>query len=393
MSKKKRTPGRDCRLRQRLFEAGNTMCPVCLSPFTRPDVVAGTVVTLEHAPPKSLGGRVVCLTCERCNNEASLVDHHAYLSKKARDEWSAGKGAPIVVDLLGYKKKHRFIPQDPRAPYPARKHLMRNGSIQLGPLPSKDSLDANKGISFRIPQRDDYEFVSMVKSAYLMVFSLMGANGYRFARNIGLAPVREQIMSPDQKILKRGFVAECQLELGELTKLGMSVVFLCYQSKPPFWLVPLWNDRAVILSCGAAEPIDELVMQGTDFSIPMSSLAGWVSERFDGSASMAADLREGSDIPGGSLAGTVGGPLPTSQGGWLYVSVFHQGEEFVALPLCPEDDWPLGTDMHVVNMLSDKQAVGKKLDLGKMARTNKGSWGEDLVVTARPPNEDGKRAS
>ena len=111
MPKKKRTPGRDRRLRQRLFAAGNTMCPICLRAFSRADVVAGTEVALEHAPPKSLGGSVTCLTCERCNNEVSLVDHHAYLSKKARDEWSAGKGAPIVVDLFGHKKTYRFIPQ------------------------------------------------------------------------------------------------------------------------------------------------------------------------------------------------------------------------------------------------------------------------------------------
>lgn len=390
MSKRTRTPGRDRRLRQRLFAAGNTMCPICLSEFTRADVVAGTEVTLEHAPPKSLGGSVICLTCERCNNKASLIDQHAFLSKKARDEWSAGQGAPIVVDFFGHKKTHRYIPRDPQAPYPARKHLMRNGTIELGSLPSKDRLDANKGFSFRIPQRDDYEFASMVKSAYLMVFSLMGANGYRFAKNIGFTPVREQIMNPDEKILKGGFVTECKLELGELSKLGMSVVFLCYRSKPPFWIVPLWNDRAVILSCGGAKPIDELVMKGTESSIPMSSLAGWVSKRFDGSASIAVNLRGGSDIPDGSLAGTVGGPFPTSQGGWLYVSVFHQKQEFVALPLCPEDDWPPGQDVHVVDMLSEQQAVGKNLDLGKMARAKKGSWGGDLVVTARPPIDDGE---
>ena len=388
MSKGTRKRGRDRRLRQRLFAAGNTICPICLSTFTRADVVAGTEVTLEHAPPKSLGGSVICLTCASCNNKASLIDQHAFLSKKARDEWSAGHGAPIVVDLFGYKKTHRFIPRDPKASYPARKHLMRNGSIQLGSPPSNNRLDANKGISFRIPQRDDYEFVSMVKSAYLMVFSLMGANGYRFAKNIGLAPVREQIMNPDKKILKGGFIAECQLELEELSQLDMSVVFLCYGSKPPFWLVPVWNDRAVILPCGGTEPIDELVVKGAESSIPMSSLAGWASRRFDGSASISLNVRGGSDLPDDSLAGTVGGPFPTSQGAWLYISVFSQKQEFVALPLCPEAGWPAGQHIHVVDMLSEQQAVGKGLDLGKMARAMRGSWGGDLVLTGGPQNDN-----
>ena len=378
MSRRTRTPGRDRRLRQRFFKAGNRLCPICLSGFAKPDVIAGTKVTLEHAPPKSLGGNAICLTCERCNNKASLIDQHAFLSKKARREWVAGQGAPIVVDMFGHKKMHRYFPKDPRAPYPARKHLMRNGTIELGALPDKDRLDVNKGINFRIPQRDDYEFVSMVKSAYLMVFSLMGANGYRFAKNIGLASVREQIMNPDRKILKGGFVADCQLELGELSGLGKSVVFLC-RSTPPVWIVPLWNDRAVILPCGGAEPVDELVMKGPGFDIPISSLAGWVSGRFDGSASIATSLRGGSEIPDGSLAGTAGGPFLTSQGNWLYVSVFHQKQEFVALPLCPEDDWPPENGIHVVDMLSEQQAVGKNLELAKMARAIGGTWNWDLT--------------
>ena len=54
-------------------------------------------------------------------------------------------------------------------------------------------------MNFRIPQRDDYEFVSMIKSAYLMVFSLLGENGCKFAENIGLQPVRQQIMNPGKR--------------------------------------------------------------------------------------------------------------------------------------------------------------------------------------------------
>ena len=82
-------------------------------------------------------------------------------------------------------------------------------------------------MSFRIPQRDDYEFVSMIKSAYLMVFSLMGANGYKFAENIGLQPVREQIMNPEKKILKGGFVGTMRLDSEDYRKLDRPIVFLC----------------------------------------------------------------------------------------------------------------------------------------------------------------------
>ena len=388
-SRNARAPGRDRRLRQRLFDAGNTMCPICLSEFSRSDVAAGTEVTLEHAPPKALNGAAICLTCKECNNKASLVDQHAFLSKKARDEWSAGRGAPIEVSLFGHTRSYRYIPRDPNAPYPARKHLMRNGTIELGPLPPKERLDPNKGLSFRIPQRDDYEFVSMVKSAYLMVFSLMGVNGYKFARNVGLRPVREQIMNPGEKILKGGFVGEMRLDSEDYRKLSRPIVFLCRAAQPPFWIVPVWNDKVVILSCGAAEPIDELVMNETRLSLPNSSLTGWVSRRFNGSSSIGGTVGEGSDVPDGSLAGAIGGPFPTSQGGWHFVAVFHQMSEFVALPLCPDGKWPPRDAICAVDMLSKHEAVGKNLDVTALASTNVEAWGRDMVITARPSNEQG----
>ena len=321
MSRTSHGPGRIRRLRQRLFDAGNNRCPICLSEFDRLDVVAGTEVTLEHAPPKSLGGVPICLTCKSCNNKASLIDQHALLSAKARNEWAEGQGAPIVVDLFGNKRSYRFIPHDLNAPFPARKHLFRNGTIELDPLPPKADLDANKGISFRIPQRDDFEFVSMIKSAYLMVFSLMGANGYKFAENIGLQPVREQIMNPEKKILKGGFIGTMRIDSDDYRKLDRSIVLLCRTETYPFWIVPMWNDKAVFLSCGGAEPIDKLVMNPKEADIPLGALVGWVSRRFNSSSAIGGTVGEGPNDSHDSLGGTVGGPFPTNKGAWLFVMI------------------------------------------------------------------------
>ena len=212
----------------------------------------------------------------------------------------------------------------------------------------------------------------------------MGANGYRFARNIGLSPVREQIMNPGEKILKGGFVGTMRLDSEEYRKLDRSIVFLCRAAKPPFWIVPLWNDKAVLLSCGAAEPIDELVINASELGLPTSSLAGWVSRRFNGSSSIAGTVGEESGVLDGSLAGTVGGPFPTSQGGWRFVAVFHQMNEFVALPLCPEDNWPPSSGIHVVDMLSEQEVRGENLDKREMASTNVGAWGQDMIITTTP---------
>ena len=390
MSRTSHGPGRDRRLRQRLFDAGNNRCPICLSEFDRSDAVAGTEVTLEHAPPKSLGGVPICLTCKSCNNKASLIDQHAFSSVKARNEWAEGRGAPIVVDLFGHKRSYRFTPHDSNAPYPARKHLFRNGTIQLGPLPPKEHLDANKGISFRIPQRDDFEFASMIKSAYLMVFSLMGANGYKFAENIGLQPVREQIMNPEKKILKGGFIGTMRLDSDDYRKLDRPIVFLCKTEPYPFWIVPMWNDNAVFLSCGATEPIDELVMNFKGADIPFGSLVGWVSRRFNGSSAIGGTVDERTNDSHDSLGGTVGGPFPTSMGAWLFVMVFHQMKDFVALPFCPEDTLPVSDVINVVDMLNEQEVVGRNLDRTRLATTNIGSWTRDLSITRRPI--DGERS-
>ena len=384
MSRTSHRPGRDRRLRQRLFDAGNNRYPICLSEFDRLDVVAGTEVTLEHAPPKSLGGFPICLTCKSCNSKTSLIDQHAFLSAKARSEWAEGRGAPIVINLFGHKRSYRFIPQDSNAPFPARKHLFRNGTIELGPLPTKAHLDANKGISFSIPQRDDFEFVSMIKSAYLMVFSLLGANGYKFAENIGLQPVREQIMNPEKKILKGGFIGTVRIDSDDFRKLDRSIVFLCRTEPYPFWIVPMRNDKAVFLSCGGTEPIDKLVMNPKEADIPFGSLVGWVSRRFNSSSAIGGTVGEGHNDSHDSLGGTVGGPFPTSMGAWLFVMVFHQMKDYVALPFCPEDGLPASDAINVVDMLSEQETVGRSLDRTQLATTNFGSWAKDFPITRRP---------
>ena len=59
--------------RLEFFRLGNTHCPICLAAFTEDGVGAGRNVTLEHTPPKALGGREACLTCEPCNQRASAT--------------------------------------------------------------------------------------------------------------------------------------------------------------------------------------------------------------------------------------------------------------------------------------------------------------------------------
>jgi len=43
-------------------------CPICGEAFDRDEVESNGMLSLEHAPPKAVGGAGVCLTCKLCNN-------------------------------------------------------------------------------------------------------------------------------------------------------------------------------------------------------------------------------------------------------------------------------------------------------------------------------------
>ena len=222
-----------------------------------------------------------------------------------------------------------------------------------------------------------------------MVFSLMGANGYKFAENIGLQPVREQIMNPEKKILQGGFIGKMRLDSSDYRKLDRPIVFMCRTGSLPFWIVPMRGDNAVFLSCGGTEPIDKLVMNPKEANIPFGSLVGWLSRRFNSSSSIGGTVGEEGNDCYSSLAGTVGGPFATSKGGWLFVMVFHQEKDFVALPYWPEDGLPTSDVLNVIDMFSEQEAVGRKLDKSQLATTNFGSWARNLSVSRRPM--DGER--
>ena len=91
----------DGQRRLRLFDRGNTQCPICLTPFTKKQVASGKKVTLEHAPPAALRGKVLCLTCAECNNKASCLDRLAKIEQKAKDDHLAGRGTRVEVDFFG----------------------------------------------------------------------------------------------------------------------------------------------------------------------------------------------------------------------------------------------------------------------------------------------------
>ena len=76
--------------------------------------------------------------------------------------------------------------------------------------------------------------------------------------------------------------------------------------------------------------------------------------------------------------------LATNKGGWLYIVVFHQMSDYVALPFCPENKLPGSDVINVVDMLSAQEADGRNLAKTQLATTNIGSRPNDLPISRKP---------
>jgi len=181
-------------------------CPLCARGFFRSAVVKRTL-TIEHAPPESLGGRPICLTCTYCNNTAGhTVDVHMRRretvtdfvlgtmteSRPARFQVHGASMAasyyngPGGVFVKGVPKANR-----PSAPEEVRAEMHRPVPAAHGPLTFHVTLT-----------QDAYDHrlanLGWLRSAFLVAFS---AFGYCYAFHRSLEPVRRQLAARDAPIL------------------------------------------------------------------------------------------------------------------------------------------------------------------------------------------------
>ena len=78
------------------------VCPICGRGFVE-QALSNGMLTLEHVPPRSMGGRRLVLTCRDCNARAGhMMDVHAYKREKILDfvqgTLREPLGAQLVVD-------------------------------------------------------------------------------------------------------------------------------------------------------------------------------------------------------------------------------------------------------------------------------------------------------
>ena len=304
-----RKNARDRRLT--FFDLGNTRCPICLAAFSRDAVKSGDSVSIEHVPPKSVGGVERCLTCSSCNDSAGrTIDQDAAMRNRAIMDAESGRGLKLEIDAFGTKRTTYLSPVGIRKsnlnPTLARSSLVdklftepqshSQETVMLAEFTKGIDFDLGKGItiSSKDPSKK-YMEVSWLKSAYLLVFCLLGKYGYRYAESESITPIREQIMNPDEKIVTRAIRKRFPATLPK------EILFINKRQTPYCWTVKI-GDACVLLPPDgnkiAFEEVETLP-DNVNFRLEM----GWYPKKFGEGNSIEIPLRSGSGLENSNLLG------------------------------------------------------------------------------------------
>ena len=294
--------------RLRLFEQGNTHCPICLTEFTEPDVRAGEVVTLEHAPQESVGGKPACLTCMQCNTgpATGMIDQAVARFYRAQEQG----GYPITVE------------GDGKRPYTIHPKHYDIGKDEIRIRTRRDVVGKSHG-PFTLRQTEpkpDAILLGLLKSAYLMVFSLLGAAGNRYAQGEAVSSIREQLLSPEKKLI-RPLVAFTDDPANPHFPEHAVLLLTEYQC----WAVKIHTDL-VILPPGGSIDRYQRIAGALEPPLTLGSTVRWTAPKFGGNRPVygkKSDALKTKHLFGASF------PNPRQD----YVVVYEEADMVAVLPV------------------------------------------------------------
>lgn len=215
------------------------VCPICERGFDVGALDAG-MLTLEHVPPKAIGGKPIALTCKDCNSRAghtfdaalktredfrrfrqALVSRQGTYAGHVRLEAGGTQvNAKITVDASGLTLNVLSPINDPREAKRLFEHFEKLASEGAG-----------IGEHYRITGvqrlRARHSTVGELRSAYLAAFARLG---YEYAFHPRLAAVRQQIREPDRQLVNGSIRNEIEATEPRLVRLhkpfdALAVVF------------------------------------------------------------------------------------------------------------------------------------------------------------------------
>lgn len=182
---------------------GRYVCPICCRCFTS-ESIDNKVLTIEHVPPKSVGGKELVLTCKFCNEKGSGLEGYDTHAKNLQN----------IEDLFTFKKesdlKVKVSVGDTWVPARVRS---RNGwwefkiaekrppgaweSIKSKFRRARDSAPQLKVIGRGADS--DKASVSALKAAYLGSFAALG---YSYIFQDIMKPLRQIILGEESSLFK-----------------------------------------------------------------------------------------------------------------------------------------------------------------------------------------------
>lgn len=183
----------------------NYLCPLCLKNYTSTYIDENNFLTLEDAPPKSLGGKANTLTCKKCNNEAGLqIDFHLAERMKELDNklFLPNTEFKALTNIDGVTLR-TTISIDEKGEMNIFHSSKNNNPNILNPI--MENVGKDKIIDFNflksrvIPENLEY---SILKTAFIILFQ---KTGYSLIIDKSYDLVREQISDPTKRIYPENF--------------------------------------------------------------------------------------------------------------------------------------------------------------------------------------------
>lgn len=236
------------------------LCPICLNCFDE-NALANRDLSLEHAPPQSVGGKAIILTCKTCNNTAGhKFEHH--LSKKGKlsnfaevllekKEGIGGRACLEFEDMsvnvtVGTEKGTTVISildkiNDPKTTQSLTQTLKRMSVAK--PQPS---------LEFKVVTHDSFcnrkVKLSLLKTAFLIATAKLG---YTYARSPALDAIRRQISLPEENVLEHWLIKPNEQLPNRLlavdSNLGVVIVVIDGESVLLPWCLPDFSNYEKII--------------------------------------------------------------------------------------------------------------------------------------------------
>ena len=161
----------------------------------------------------------------------------------------------------------------------------------------------------------DTILLGLLKSAYLMVFSLLGAAGYRYAHGEAVSSIREQLLSPEKELIRSlvGFTDTANAEHAVL----LLTEYQC-------WAVKIRTDLVILPPGGSIDRYRRLA-GALEPPLPLGSTVQWTAPKFGGSPTYGkkSDALKTKHLFGASF------PNPRQD----YVVVYEEADMVAVLPV------------------------------------------------------------